>query len=297
MIIRSQKLSLFALLLSVRGTIIPAIWKKVLFTVVVSSAVVATQPYISDYHLALSATPFTLWGLTLAIFLAFRNTTAYERYWEARTLWGELVVVARNLTRQILVWMPQLPRAERLALLQALIAVAYSLKDQLRQQAPSPELVALSGGRKGSTEQHHLYFAQALNRHGREQGVSDILLAQLDEQCSRLAGVQAGCERIKNTPIPYSYILMLHRTVHVYCFLLPFSLAASLGWFTPFVVLLLAYTFFGLDALGDQIADPFDDEANDLPLNALCRTIEISVLSMADEPTPPPIAAINDVLM
>lgn len=297
MIVRSQKPKLLALLFAVRGTIVPAIWKKVLFTVLISSLVVAAQPLMGDHPIALSAAPFTLWGLTLAIFLAFRNTTAYERFWEARHLWGELLIVARNLTRQIQVFMPALPQPQRLQLVRSLLAFAYSLRDQLRNTQPSAELQALADVGDINTEARLSDFAILLQQRAREQGVGDILQAQLDSQCSLLSHVQGGCERIHSTPIPYSYILMLHRTVHIYCFLLPFSLAGSLGWFTPFVVCVLAYTFFGLDALGDQIADPFDVEANDLPLNALCRRIEISTLRLIGEAAPPPVEPVNDVLL
>lgn len=83
---------------------------------------------------------------------------------------------------------------------------------------------------------------------------------------------------------------MLHRVVHVYCFLLPFGLMGSIGWFTPIAVCILVYTFFGLDALADQIADPFDTQPNDLPLDAICRSIEIACLELIDEPTPEPLA-------
>jgi putative membrane protein len=119
----------------------------------------------------------------------------------------------------------------------------------------------------------------------------------IDQQLTRLSYVLGGCERIKGTPIPYPYILMLHRVVHVYCFLLPFCLVDSIGWFTPFAVCVLAYTFFGLDALGDQIADPFDRQPNDLPLDAMCRNVEIAVLELLDEEAPLALQAKDGVLL
>lgn len=79
----------------------------------------------------MTATPFTLWGLTLAIFLGFRNSAAYQRFWEARTLWGDLLVSARNLTRQVRQYFPQLDREERLYLLQPLLAYPYALRNFL----------------------------------------------------------------------------------------------------------------------------------------------------------------------
>jgi putative membrane protein len=131
----------------------------------------------------------------------------------------------------------------------------------------------------------------------RDSGASDVVQVHLDEQLTRMNYVLGGCERIKNTPIPYPYILMLHRIVHLYCFLLPFCLVDSIGWFTPFAVCVLAYTFFGLDALGDQIADPFDTQPNDLPLDAMCRGHEIAVLEMLGEPAPEAAQPVNGVLL
>jgi putative membrane protein len=111
----------------------------------------------------------------------------------------------------------------------------------------------------------------------RERRLDSILLADIDAQVTRLSYVLGGCERIQGTPIPFAYILLLHRTVYMYCLLLPFCLIGSVGWVTPLMVGVLSYTFFGLDALGDQIENPFDRLPNDLPLDAMCRTIEIGL--------------------
>ncbi len=92
-----------------------------------------------------------------------------------------------------------------------------------------------------------------------------------------MAAVAAACERIKHTPIPFPYSLLLHRTAWLYCFLLPFGLVDTVGYMTPFVVAIVAYTFFGLDALGDEIEEPFGTADNHLPLDALCREIEINL--------------------
>jgi putative membrane protein len=99
---------------------------------------------------------------------------------------------------------------------------------------------------------------------------------------------------VKNTPIPFSYTLLLHRTAYIYCFLLPFGLVDSIGFMTPFVVAIVAYTFFGLDALGDEIEEPFGLDANDLPLDAICRAIEIDLLeAIQHAPLPAPMLPVG----
>ena len=90
----------------------------------------------------------------------------------------------------------------------------------------------------------------------------------------------------------------MHRTAYLYCFLLPFGLVDSIGFMTPFVVTIVAYTFFGLDALGDEIEEPFGLSENDLPLDALCRTIEVNLReSIGDAVKLPALAPVNYCLM
>lgn len=306
MIIHNQKPNLATLLFAYKGTIISIIWPKVLFTVLLSSLVVMTHGTLYDYKLVLTATPFTLWGLTLAIFLGFRNTVAYQRFWEARTLWGEVLVVARNLTRQTLTLLPDLPAAQQRVLSYRAAAFAYVMRDCQRGLAIGEEAAALLPAQELKELQDSdnapnmllLRMSQAFVAAFRQQGVDSILLAGVEQQVNRLSYVHGGCERIKSTPIPYPYILMLHRFVHIYCFLLPFCLVDSIGWLTPFVVCVLAYTFFGLDALGDQISDPFDTQPNDLALDAMSRNIEINVrMLLGEQELPQGIEARNGVLL
>ncbi len=110
------------------------------------------------------------------------------------------------------------------------------------------------------------------------------------QNIDQLGVILGACERIKNTPIPFTYTVLLHRTAYLYCFLLPFGLVDSLGFMTPFVVAIIAYTFFGLDALGDEIEEPFSLCANDLPLSALSTTIERDLRAALGETDLPPVA-------
>ncbi|MCG5240323.1 putative membrane protein [Azospirillum doebereinerae] len=288
-----------------KGAVLQVIWKKVLFTILISSVVMATHGTVYNYKVLLTATPFTMWGLTLAIFLGFRNTVAYQRFWEARTLWGELLIATRNLTRQASSLLPELNRAERLELVNPLVGFAYTMRDHLRGDPPGADarrlldpaaLEALDGVGNRPNRLLGLLGRRFMDA-ARNAGAGEVIQTGFDAQLTRMSIAFGGCERIKSTPIPYPYILMLHRVVHIYCFLLPFCLVDSIGWFTPVAVGVLAYTFFGLDALGDQIADPFDTHPNDLPLNALCRGIEISAMELLGEPAPAPELPVDGVLL
>ncbi|MBK0289576.1 hypothetical protein JDT14_20765, partial [Salmonella enterica subsp. enterica serovar Infantis] len=113
--------------------------------------------------------------------------------------------------------------------------------------------------------------------------LSDILFHSLNNRLNDMSSVLAGCERIANTPVPFAYTLILHRTVYLFCIMLPFALVVDLHYMTPFISVLISYTFIALDALAEELEDPFGTENNDLPLDAICNAIEIDLLQMNDE--------------
>ncbi|MBG6073034.1 MULTISPECIES: bestrophin family protein [unclassified Polaromonas] len=299
MIVRDRP-SGIRLFLVVRGSIL----KRIRFSLLANtlSAVVVTVVHGNFFALKITLTtiPFTLMALPLAIFLGFRNSAAYDRYWEGRKLWGELVLRCRSLSRQcqsfiqpvsdISAQMPDVVAA-RQRMVYRTIAFVHALRLQLRDQSDYSEI------RRWVPQAEWSQLQTVSNKHdrlvlemGKELGqcqrrgwIDPCLAVTLDNTLSALNAAAASCERIKSTPIPFSYTLLLHRTAYLYCFLLPFGLVDTIGFMTPFVVAIVAYTFFGLDALGDEIEEPFGMEANDLPLDTLCRAIEINLLESLDE--------------
>jgi putative membrane protein len=123
-------------------------------------------------------------------------------------------------------------------------------------------------------------------------------LPVLEQSLTALTDIQGGCERIKSTPIPFSYTALIHRIVAIYCYALPFGLTNQVGALTPVVVAIISYAFFGLDAVGDEIEDPFGTDDNDLPLTTISTMIEINVRTrIGDRDLPAPIKPENDVLV
>jgi putative membrane protein len=119
--------------------------------------------------------------------------------------------------------------------------------------------------------------------------ISEWRYIQLETRLVSLSQVQASCERIKSTPLPFPYTLLLHRTIYLFCILLPFAMAEPLGWLTPIFTAIVSYTFFGLDEIGDDLEDPFGFDENDLPCNAILRTIEREVLAALGQTELPPV--------
>ncbi len=176
--------------------------------------------------------PFTLLGVALSIFLGFRNNAAYDRWWEARKLWGQMVFEIRNLTRVTLALVPAESGEARLLLMRAL-AFCHYLRGQLRQYRCACRSGAVLLGADAGISTAFSNKADAVlrdmgGRIGRLKAAGRIEAMDfriLDERLATLAALQAGCERIANTPLPFAYTLLLHRAAYVFCMLLPFGLA------------------------------------------------------------------------
>ncbi|MHB0992024.1 MAG: bestrophin family protein [Burkholderiales bacterium] len=292
MIIRERPSGL-KLFFVIRGSVLRQIWIALLVNVLLAIWVMLNHGRFFGFKITLSAIPFTIMALPLAIFLGFRNNAAYDRYWEGRKLWGEIIVQSRNFARICLGLVnPAVPLTTaagledaRIRMIYRVIAFSHALRHHLRETDAGNDLLNLL------EKNEWLLLDKVSNipdflmqRTGQDlrlclnEGQIEILLAvAIDKTVSAMNRAAVSCERIKNTPVPFSYTLLLHRTAYLYCFLLPFGLVDTIGFMTPFVVGIVAYTFFGLDALGDEIEEPFGNAANDLPLDALCRTIEISL--------------------
>jgi putative membrane protein len=299
MIVRDRP-SPLRLFLIMRGSVLPNIWLSLLGTTLLAIAVTWTHGTLWGHKIAIGAIPFTLMGLPLAIFLGFRNNAAYDRYWEGRKQWGELVLRSRNLARQCLSLVDDVEPSTRMV--RRAIAYAHALRHRLRRSEPGPDVAPWLDAAEWERvrRQPNLPLALMLEMGAdikqclHDGRIEACLVPAIDASLSAMTGVAAACERIHGTPIPFSYSLLLHRTAYLYCMLLPFGLVDVIGDLTPLVTLLVAYTFFGLDALGDEIEEPFGTSDHDLPLDAICRTIEIDLrAALGDPDLPPPLLPVG----
>jgi putative membrane protein len=279
-----------------RGSVLPQILPRLGVLLVLSVAVVLAHGQLFTYKVPLTAAPFTLFGVTLAIFLGFYNNASYDRFWEGRKLWGALLNTTRSLTRQALTLGPTPSGAsETKQFVRLLIAFVYALKHQLRRTDAAPDLGRLLPAPLAHTVQQAAFKPMLLllelgrwvqQRHGTSPADLGAQLA-FDHNLNQLSDIVGGCERLASTPIPFTYSVVLHRTVYLYCFLLPFGLVDSTGWATPLIVAFVGYTFMALDAIMRDIEEPFGLGDNDLALNTLIHMIESTLLEMVGEPLPP----------
>ncbi|MBH1987836.1 MAG: hypothetical protein I8H76_10990 [Burkholderiales bacterium] len=284
-----------------RGSVLSKIIPQLLFTTALSALVVVFHGELLNRKITLTAVPFSLVGVALAIFLGFRNSASYDRYWEARKLWGKLLVSSRDALRQHIAFGGTEPRL----FARGLAAYVHAVRHQLRSTSPEADLrrllprdVAEQACRQRTpTLFLMMRLAQQLQAQ-RESGALDpILASSLDRSLGELNEAQGGCERIASTPLPFTYSVILHRTVYLYCLLLPFGLLDSIGVMTPVMVCFVAYTFFAIEALSDEIEEPFGTLPNDLALEAMSIHIEATLLEMAGETElPPPSRPVKHVL-
>jgi len=285
----------------------------VVFVVVASIAAVVNTMNHPFQSIAVPDLTITLLGAALGLLLGFRTNSAYDRWWEARKLWGRLVNSSRSLARQAISFSmasesaaKEVPGAFARELVHLQIAYVHALRCALRKQQPwedinpfvRPELLA-------SLKEQVNVPAALLQRMGdlsagavSSGALTELRLQRIDTTLSELTDIQGGCERIKNTPLPRQYDTYPELVVKAYCFLLPLVLVDRLKYMTPFVTLLLAAAFLVLNRIGKNLEDPFENTVYDTPMTALSRTIEINLRQqIGDRDLPAPITPVNGVLM
>jgi putative membrane protein len=300
-----------------RGTELPRTKNRILGVLLLAMTVTLIEEFAEDTVVDLTTVPFALTGVALSIFLGFRNNAAYDRWWEGRKLWGGLVNTTRTFARQILTLVgpgdvSTLPDGERVALIALrkelvyrVAAFTHALRLALRDTDDLSDLEPLL-----SKDEIESLKAEANRPYAISQGTAERLraaydkglihamhLSTLEQSLTSLTDLQGGCERIKSTPIPFSYTTLIHRIVAFYCYGLPFGLVSSVGLFTPVVVFVVSYAFFGLDTVGDEIEQPFGTDANDLPLSAISRMIEVNLRQRLGEKDLPPLLRPVDELL
>lgn len=278
-------------------TIVREVWKP-LTLLFVWDVIVTVVYYVLPFRSP--QLPLTLFGSVVALFLGFRSNSAYQRWWEGRGLWGLMINASRNLARAARNFLPDPGAADlKRAIVFRQIAYVNALRCQLRRQPldeATLEYVAKADA--------HIAIARANPANGlldgtgrkidqaRRAGLIDtIQQTAMESILVDMANAQGGMERLKNTPLPNHFRFFPMLFVHVFCVLLPFGLVETLGFATPLGSTLAGLMFLAVLAIGDDLVDPFANSVHDLPLCAMCRTIEIDLLQAVGIEAPAPIIA------
>ncbi|WP_026734180.1 bestrophin family protein [Fischerella sp. PCC 9605] len=281
-----EKVEWWQLALQFKGSVITAIYKRVLwcglFGFFVSVLYYLKQP-VSQPILG-TVIP----SIVLGLLLVFRTNTAYERFWEGRKCWGNIVNTVRNLARQIWVSVDESSpedKDKKISALWLLVAFAVATKLHLRGEPVNSELEELMQQSKyiklktmnNPPLEVAFWIEDYLQQQYNRNCLNSYQLTAMRELLNMLVDNLGACERILKTPIPLAYAIHLKQLLLLYCFLLPFQMVESLGWWTGLIVALISFTLFGIEAIGLEIENPFGYDINDLPLDAICNTMNRNI--------------------
>lgn len=281
--ITKTKTNWFGMLFEWNGSVLPQLLPRLCILFLYTVLIVYFRADLLFYNIQINPAIFTLFGIALAIFLGFRNTVSYDRFWEGRKLWGALLNDTRSLARQAHTLVEGSDyNKERSHFISLLTALVHALKHQLRHTDTTEDfnrLLQLSDcERFKNVVFKPIIILKELgvwvNNAKKNDRIDTITQASFDLNLNKISDIVGGCERIASTPIPYTYSILLHRTVYIYCFLLPFGFVESMAWFTPFIIVFIAYTFVALEAIADELEEPFGTQPNDLALETMANMIE-----------------------
>ncbi|WP_282048289.1 bestrophin family protein [Sulfitobacter mediterraneus] len=300
MIVREAP-STLKLFFVMQGSVVPKIIGRIISIAFLTVVVMMLDTYVVTLpHISIGA--MGIFGVALSLFLGFRNNAAYDRWWEARKLWGAMIADVRNLGRHMCVFVSK--GEDREKILSCAVAFAHLHRGFLRGVDVKAHIIGWVGDEKAAamaTKKNPAdaalhSIAEKLGKLNKEGAICGFGQMTISQTLSSLALAQAGCERIFTTPLPFVYSLLVRRTTYLYCWLLPFALIEATGWFAPLFAAVVAYVFFGLQAVTNELEHPFRNVQNGLPLDAMCRTIEISISEALERTPPAALSAKNHVL-
>jgi putative membrane protein len=218
-----------------------------------------------------------LLGFVISLLLVFRTNTAYDRWWEGRRQWGSLVNNCRNLAMKLAAILPAGDEANRTYFRDMIPNYAFSMKNHLRNEFIAEELEPVAGfvpdAQKhvpNQTAGHIMARVQDLYR--RQQITGDQLIT-INAELQSFTDIIGACERIKNTPIPFSYSVFLKKFIFFYVMTMPFSYVFNAHYLVIPIVVFVFYVLASLELIAEEIEDPFGKDANDLPTDTICQNI------------------------
>ncbi|MEM8893129.1 MAG: bestrophin family ion channel [Bacteroidota bacterium] len=235
-----------------------------------------------DYESTLAV--HSIMGVVLGLFLVLRTNTAYDRWWEGRKLWGQLVNDARNLALRLNAYLPENDIESRDFFRRMIPNKTFAMKAHLRDSIMVGEMefssmelrqeVVNSNHRPNAINRAMYKKTQELYQ---KKVISGEQLFLIDKELKGFTDIIGACERIKNTPIPYSYSMFIKKFIFVYNMTLPFAFMWTIGYATIPIVILVFYFLVSIELIAEEIEDPFGQDVNDLPLDSLCIKIRDNV--------------------
>ncbi len=226
----------------------------------------------------------TLLGIVLGLFLVFRTNSAYDRWWEGRKLWGSMVNNTRNLAHKLNACLDTKDIENRQWFAQMIPNFVISVKEHLRKGANVRDLditddkfLGRLEGVKHIPNRLSSMLYERVNHLYEKKVISGDHLFMLDKELKEFSDILGGCERIKATPIPYSYTMYIKQFIFIYVITLPFGFVTTSGYYTVPIVMLITFVLLSVELIAEEIEDPFGRDINDLPTDELSEKIKDNV--------------------
>lgn len=259
------------------------IWMTVAALTIYSALVELLAIYINLEVTAVGAQFQGFLGLVLGLLLAFRTNTSYDRWWEGRRLWGQLINDSRNLAIKVQTCVRS-NEEDKQRLGRWLIDFAFALKEHLRGNARLADLPGFRGLAEDEPQHVPAFISakiyQQFETWRQNDQLGGVELLFLDHHAAALMNICGSCERIQRSPISLSYRWFIRQSIAIYILALPWGLVRSFGWWTVPTVAMLAYFMIGVEMIAEAVEDPFGVDEDDIMLDDLCRNIERSVLGI-----------------
>lgn len=226
----------------------------------------------------------SLLGIVLGLFLVFRTNSAYDRWWEGRKLWGSMVNNTRNLAFKMNAFLPREDRENREYFAKMIPNFVVAVKENLRHGAKAKDLDEVGAdfqermkGIKHIPNRISSMMYERVNELYQKKVISGDQLFMVDKELKEFSDILGGCERIKNTPIPYSYSMYIKKFIFIYIITLPFGFVTITEYVTVLIVVLISFVVLSVELIAEEIEDPFGKDVNDLPTDELSGKIRENV--------------------
>ena len=267
----------------VMKTLWPALGFMGVFTALVCFVILDVLE-INSHEFSGTNVVHSLLGIVLGLFLVFRTNSAYDRWWEGRKLWGGLVNSTRNFAIKLNAYLPEEDKETRKWFIGMIPNFVFAMKEHLRKGVKLNELENVEDGfidqlKKYNHKPNRIAFLmqKRVNENYKKGAITGDHLINLDKEMKDFIDLIGACERIRNTPIPYSYTMYIKKFIFIYIITLPFGFISTFGYFTIATVLLVSFILLSVELIAEEIEDPFGKDVNDLPTDELSEKIKDNI--------------------
>ena len=267
-----------------QGSVSPKVMNKVI-SIIIYTSLVSYLCYLVP-SAVLPVGPFEYGGLIMGLILVFRVNAGYDRWWEARKLWGNVVNHTRNLTIILVNYTHQETQDWILKITNMIAALPYLMKDNLRDETNFQylcHLINIDNIQKLNESKHRPMILASVIAHELQiarnnYGLDSFAFLRAQEQIERIVDAQGACERILRTPMPFVMAVKSRRFILFFLLMLPFALANVSSFLSPLIAGIVSYAIFSLDQIGIELQNPFSEtNLSHLPLDTICETIEKNI--------------------